>query len=110
MEIRPRIIQLYRTAAGVCPFNEWLETLDKKSQAIVETRFDRVTLGNFGDYDSVGEGVFELRIHYGPGLRIYYGLDGEDIVLLLLGGTKKSQKRDIKTAQRYWKDYKQEQR
>ena len=66
----------------------------------------RLRLGNFGDSKSVGEGVLELRIDHGPGYRIYFGRDGSDVVILLLGGDKRSQSKDIETARVYWADYK----
>ena len=76
----------------------------------VLTRLDRVELGNFGDWKSVGGGVSELRLDVGPGYRVYFGRDGKDIVILLGGGTKKRQVRDIENAKKYWKLYKQEKR
>ena len=76
--------------------------LSKKSLS----RLDRLKLGNFGDCKSVGEGIYELRIHYGPGIRVYYSRIGSKIVLLLCGGEKSSQKRDIKNAQELFKEYK----
>jgi len=68
-------------------------------------RLDRVSLGNFGDCRSVGEGVQELRIDYGPGYRVYFGQHGSTIVLLLCGGDKDSQAKDIDLAKHYWKEY-----
>ena len=63
-------------------------------------------LGNFGDSKGVGEGVLECRINYGPGYRVYYGRDGDELVILLVGGAKKHQQADIERAQGYWADYK----
>ncbi|MCY4613609.1 MAG: type II toxin-antitoxin system RelE/ParE family toxin, partial [Nitrospira sp.] len=77
-------------------------------KARVQTRIDRIELGNFGDYKGVGEGVFELRIDCGPGYRVYYGLDSKTLVILLVEGTKKQQARTIKLARTYWKLYKEE--
>jgi putative addiction module killer protein len=68
-------------------------------------RLERVELGNLGDHRGIGEGVFELRIDFGPGYRIYFGLDGSELVVLLIGGTKKTQQRDIDTAKHYWRNY-----
>lgn len=64
-----------------------------------------MALGNFGDYKSIGAGVFELRLKLEPGYRIYYALDGLEVVLLFAGGDKKTQTKDLKMAQRYWKAY-----
>jgi putative addiction module killer protein len=96
----------YLTENGQSPFNEWLEGLrDLRARARVRTRLDRVSLGNLGDYASVGGGVFELRIFYGPGYRVYYCLESDSVLLLLLGGTKDTQRRDIQTARVYLADY-----
>ena len=79
-------------------------------RARVQTRLDRVELGNFGDYRAVGAGVFELRIHHGPGYRVYYGRDGDELVILLAGGAKKRQQRDIGGAVENWNAYRREKR
>jgi putative addiction module killer protein len=77
MAVHPKEIQLYVTADGSVPFAEWLDTLkDIKTQTIINTRLDRVRLGNLGDYRSVGSGVYELRIDYGSGYRLYFGQVG----------------------------------
>lgn len=92
---------------GHAPFEDWIRSLkDKSFLARILNRIDRLRLGNFGDCKSVGGGVFELRIHCGPGFRVYFGVFGADVVILLLGGDKKSQAKDIKKAQVYWEDYK----
>ena len=80
------------------------------TRGCIQSRIDRIELGNLGDHKSVGQGVFELRIHYGPGYRVYLGRDGEALVILLGGGTKKRQSRDIETAQSRWDAYQQEKR
>ena len=96
----------YLTESGRSPFNEWLEGLrDVHARARVKTRPDRASLGNPGDYASIGGGVFELRIFYGPGFRVYYSLEGDTVMLLLFGGTKGTQQRDIRTAKAYLADY-----
>jgi putative addiction module killer protein len=92
---------------GVVPFDEWFDSLrDRKMQAAVDARLTRIRAGNFGDFKSVGGGVFELRISFGPGLRVYYGLHGRQIVVLLAGGDKSSQSRDIRRAQQLWEQFK----
>jgi len=106
MENKAKRIKTYVRANGKSPFESWLINLrDKSAKAKILTRIDRLRLGNFGDCKSVGLGVFELRIHFGPGYRVYFGLVGNEVVLLLLGGDKSSQRKDIKTAQGYWKEF-----
>ena len=106
MEAQPREIQNYLTAEGRSPYEEWLDALrDTKARDKIDNRLRRVQLGNLGDYAGVGEGVFELRIDYGPGYRIYFGQVGTTIVLLLCGGDKSTQRQDIREAQKYWRDY-----
>ena len=96
----------YLTENGQSPFNDWLMGLrDMRARARVATRLDRVSLGNLGDHESVGGGVFELRIFYGPGYQVYYSLVGEKVILLLTGGSKGTQKRDIQIARAYLADY-----
>jgi putative addiction module killer protein len=91
---------------GLVTFDEWFDSLrDKKMQAAVDARLTRVRAGNFGDCKSVGGGVFELRISFGPGLRVYYGLHGQQVVVLLGGGDKRSQSRDIRRAQQLWQQF-----
>lgn len=91
---------------GRAPFKEWLQSLrDIPTRARIQSRIDRLRLGNFGDCVSVGSGVFELRIHFGPGYRVYFGRYGAQVVLLLCGGDKSTQTRDIANAQRYWKEF-----
>jgi putative addiction module killer protein len=91
---------------GQVPFDEWFGSLaDKKLEAAVDTRLARVRAGNFGDFKSVGGGVFELRIYAGPGLRVYYGLHRGHIVVLLGGGDKSRQARDIARAQKLWREF-----
>ena len=106
MEGRERGVKEYLTADGKSPFSDWLNGLrDTQTRAIIRKRVNRLRQGNFGDSKTVGEGVFELRIDYGPGLRTYFAQDGDTIVVLLCGGDKSSQDADIKRAKEYWKDY-----
>lgn len=96
----------YVTPEGQIPFREWLRALrDSQARARIRVRLNRIRLGNFGDCASVGAGVSEVRVPYGPGYRVYFGREGTAVVLLLCGGDKRSQPRDIKLAQRYWHDY-----
>lgn len=94
----------------MCPFIEWFETLDLTTQARIEVRFDRIRLGNFGDSKNLGDGIYELRFHFGSGYRVYYGISGQKVILLLMGGVKKTQTKDIKTARRYWESYQEEEK
>ena len=99
-------IAIYSTPSGKAPFSEWQNTLDIPTRALIKTRISRVKLGNFGDCKSVGDGIRELRINYGPGYRIYFGMQGSTLVILLTGGDKRSQLRDIAKAKKYWLEYK----
>ena len=91
-------------------FDRWLRRQSSDTRARVQTRIDRIELDNLGDHKSVGKGVFELRIHSGPGYRVYFGRDGGALVILLGGGTKRRQGRDIEVAQFRWAAYQQEKR
>lgn len=100
-------INEYITPDSKLPYSAWLDGLkDKIGKARIISQVDRIELGIFGDSESVGEGVSELRIHYGPGYRIYYAKEGKNVYLLLCGGNKSSQKKDIKLAKQYWNNYK----
>jgi len=101
-------IQKYATPSGDCPFDDWFEELNDATQARIAARLNRLRLGNFGDAKLLGEGVFELRFFFGPGYRVYYGLAGKRIVLLLVGGSKQRQNKDIKAAQGFWAAYQDE--
>lgn len=91
---------------GHCLFAEWFERLDDHAAAKVATALQRIKRGNFGDPKSVGRGVLERRISYGPGYRMYFGRDGETLVVLVGGGTKARQSSDIQKAQEIWAEYK----
>ncbi len=107
METRQRQLEIYLTEDGRAPFSEWLDSLrDERAYAKILVRLDRVKLGNLGDWAAVEGGVAELRIHYGPGYRVYFGEVGTTIILLLCGGDKSTQAQDIRTAHAYWKDFK----
>ena len=96
----------YVTSLGKVPYQDWLRRLkDKTAKASVIRRILRIELGDLGDHKRVGDGVSELRIDVGPGYRVYFGSVGKTVVVLLLGGNKSSQERDIERAKRYWKDH-----
>ncbi|NJD89215.1 MAG: type II toxin-antitoxin system RelE/ParE family toxin [Betaproteobacteria bacterium] len=100
----------YRAADGSEPFSEWLASLkDKQAQAKVRLRIQRIATGNLGDSRPAGGGVREMREHDGPGYRVYFAQHGKSLVLLLCGGTKKSQDEDIRMARLYWADWKRRQ-
>jgi putative addiction module killer protein len=105
MEMRPRNVSTYVTPDGREPFQEWfLELKDRKVRSAILARLDRLLLGNFGDSRHLGEGLYELRIHLRAGYRVYLGEVDRETVLLLLGGTKRTQKRDIQKAKAYWQE------
>ncbi|HEY3875958.1 MAG TPA: type II toxin-antitoxin system RelE/ParE family toxin [Candidatus Kapabacteria bacterium] len=89
------------------PFEEWFRSLPTPLRQIVSKRLDRIEDGNFGDSEPVGDGVSELRIHIEKGLRVYYGQEGRRVVILLVGGDKSTQRKDIQNAKAYWNDWKQ---
>src|SRR5476649_1957199 len=88
----------YNNVQGRSPYADWFNALDARAAAKVTTALTRLTLGNFSNVKGVGAGVFECRIDFGPGYRVYFGKDGERLVILLGGGTKKRQQIDIETA------------
>ena len=98
--VRPRNLQIYRAPNGRRPFAE-------RTQDRIDRRLERLANGNFGDCRSIGGGVSELRIHFGPGYRVYFGELDNTIVLLLCGGDKASQDRDILQTKTYWLQYKE---
>lgn len=101
-------LRIYRTKTGKEPFVDWIEALkDSIGRAQVTNRLNRVSIGNRGDCKSVGDGVHELRIHYGPGYRVYFAEQQDTIVLLLLGGSKRTQTKDIEKAKQYWADFRE---
>ena len=111
LTVYPRELQIYRTQNGREPFTEWLGSIsDQRTQNRIQRRTARLEEGNFGDHQSVGEGVFELRLHFGAGYRIYFGEINNTVLLLLCGGDKSSQTRDIERAKTYWSEYKETQR
>ena len=96
----------YLDSVGRSPFASWFDSLDAPAAAKVNTAVTQLRGGNWSNVKGVGEGVHERRIDFGPGYRIYFGKDGEKMVILLAGGTKKRQDADIKEAKARWNDYK----
>ncbi|MDA8108503.1 MAG: type II toxin-antitoxin system RelE/ParE family toxin [Betaproteobacteria bacterium] len=97
----------YQDAEGRQPVRDWLLGLrDVQAVSRIEARLARLAQGNFGDTEPVGEGVLELRIDWGPGYRVYFARLGQVVVLLLRGGDKRTQDKDIERAKEYFKDYK----
>ena len=105
----PRELQIYQNPHRREPFTEWLESRDQKTQERIQALLDRLVDGNFGDCKPVGEGIFEIRLRFGADYRIYFGEVDNTIVLLLCGGNKSSQRRDIERAKTYWQEYKESQ-
>ena len=100
-------IKIYSTEDGKEPFREWLESLkDINTQALIFQRLQRIKLGNFGDCKPINEGLWEFRIHHKAGIRIYYARIGQHLILLIGGGNKRSQERDITKAKKHLEDYK----
>jgi putative addiction module killer protein len=97
---------VYQTEEGREPFQEWRKNLrDKVTLARIDRRLEHLAQGHYGDYKAVGEGVYELRFFFGSGYRVYFAEDGKTIVVLLLGGDKGSQSKDIAKAKGYWKEH-----
>ncbi len=106
MEGTQREIVLYRSRRGTVPYQLWFDSIaDQRTRQVIVQRLTRHELGHSGDCKSVGDGVFELRIHFGPGYRIYFGQEGKKLIILLSAGDKSTQKKDIRKAKIYWKDY-----
>jgi putative addiction module killer protein len=91
---------------GKEPFTEWFYSLkNSTTRNRILKRLERLYLGNFGDYKALGEGIYEMRLFFGGGYRVYFGKSGKTLVILLCGGNKRTQKYDIKKAQEYWNKY-----
>jgi putative addiction module killer protein len=105
--VTPTEVVAFRAKDGQAPFEVWLDDVDdKRAVARVLARLARVRQGNLGDCKSIGEGVSELRVDYGPGYRVYFGQRGRTLVVLLCGGDKRTQDRDIRLAKQYWQEFK----
>jgi len=110
-DARVRTVVVYESPSGKSPFSDWFNALkDRRAKATIDARLTRVRNGNFGSCRSLKGGVWELKIDLGPGYRIYFGLYGDTIVVLLNGGDKGTQDRDIKRAQEFWSEYLNDQR
>lgn len=103
-------IREYTDRSGRNHFKKWLDKLDRVTEARIAISVRRLQTGNFSAAKGVGSGVFELRLDFGPGYRVYFGKDGEKLVLLLVGGTKARQQKDIETAHTLWQEYKERKR
>ena len=106
-QVFPYDIEYYQTQDDVAPFREWLAALkDVTGRAKIRVRLDRARLGNLGDHKHLSGGVWEMRIDYGPGYRVYFAFEKTRIILLLAGGGKESRSRDVAKATSYLQDHK----
>jgi putative addiction module killer protein len=99
------LVREYLTWEGESPYRDWLSSLDKTVRARIQARVMRFESGNLGDAKPLVDGVWEARLMFGSGYRIYFALEGRTVLLLLLGGDKRTQEKDIRQAQQYWDDY-----
>ena len=104
------VIQEYLGVNGKSPFADWFDRLDNVTAAKVSTALTRLEMGNMSNVKSLGAGVLEYRIHYGAGIRIYLARDGDTLIILLGGGTKRRQQKDIEAAKYRWQEYQERQR
>lgn len=106
--LKKKTVVIYADQKGDEPFSKWFNSLkDRIVRARIRNRISRLELGNFGDYEPIGEGVFELRLFFGPGFRIYFAEYENTTIILLGGGDKKSQNKDILKAKDCWKEFKE---
>jgi len=106
MQTRPRQLEYFELSAGLYPFRDWLLGLkDAPTRHRLEVRLRKLELGNPGHWRPLGDGVIELKEDFGPGFRLYVAEDGGVLVILLAGGTKATQPKDIKLAKAYWAIY-----
>lgn len=99
-------VEFFISESGASPFKIWLDELSYEFVGRANDRLKRLKYGNFGDCKNLGDGVFELRFHFGSGYRIYFEKENSKIVILLCAGDKNTQGRDIKKAKKYWEEYK----
>ena len=105
-QAQPKQVLIYEDAAGKRPFNEWFYSFrNPKTRRRILQRLSRLENGNYGDYKVLKDGVFELRLDFDSGYRIYCGEEGNQLVILLCGGDKSTQEKDIATAKAYWREY-----
>ncbi|MBD2364994.1 type II toxin-antitoxin system RelE/ParE family toxin [Anabaena minutissima FACHB-250] len=105
-EAQPKQIIIYANQGGYEPFTEWIDNLlDKQGKRRILQRLRRLEQGNYGDVAPIGDGLSELRMFFGSGYRVYFGEDQENIVIVLCGGDKDTQQKDIDSAKAYWKEY-----
>ena len=98
-------IREYLDTEGRSPYGRWFNRLNSHAAARVATALIRLERGNLSSVKGAGAGIFECRIEFGPGYRVYFGMDGDLLIILLGGGTKKRQQRDIVAARRLWQEY-----
>ena len=103
-------VRQYIDRSGRNPFERWFDKLEDDTQARIVSSIDRLERGNFSAAKGSGKGVQELRLDFGPGYRIYFGVDGDQLVILLGGGSKKRQQADITASQALWQEYKKRKR
>jgi putative addiction module killer protein len=108
VEATPKLILFYEKEDGTVPVSEWLDGLRAKDETTYDriiNFLDRLESGNTSNVKPEGEGVSALKMDFGPGYRVYFGQDGKELVILLIGGDKSTQDPDIATAKKYWRDY-----
>lgn len=102
------VIREFLRVDGSSPHREWVDTLPSAARARIAARIARFEAGNLGDAKQLGDGVWEARFMFGPGYRLYFGVDRGVLILLLTGGDKGSQRGDIQKAKRFWREYMEE--
>ena len=103
---KPKQVRIYADVNGNEPFTAWLKGVkDKQGRKRILARLRRIESGNFGDFKFLGDGVYELRLFFGPGYRVYFGQANDILIILLCGGDKSGQAQDISEAKAYWKEY-----
>jgi putative addiction module killer protein len=105
LKVTDYTIAVFENDKEEVPYLNWLHSLDWRTQERIQQRVDRIRHGNFGDYKSIDGNIYELRLFFGSGYRIYFGKDGEKLIILLAGGDKATQTKDIKNVKICWKQY-----